>query len=103
IPRVVTLPNGQERWKMEGKYLATVGNAAVAGRSREERHLEPANYAHMRKGCYDVHARIDDMNVNGVLASLNFGTLPGFAGELFLKGENKALMLDLVRAYNDWH
>jgi len=57
----------------------------------------------MRKGCYDVHARIDDMNVNGVLASLNFATLPGFAGELFLKGQNKELMLDLVRAYNDWH
>src|SRR5262249_8643300 len=44
-----------------------------------------------------------DMNVNGVLASLNFATLPGFAGELFLKGKNKELMLDLVRAYNDWH
>jgi len=41
IPRVVTMPNGQERWRIEGKYLATVGNAAVAGRSREERHLEP--------------------------------------------------------------
>jgi predicted TIM-barrel fold metal-dependent hydrolase len=102
-PKVVTLPNGQERWTVEGKLLATVGSSAVAGRSREERHLEPANYAHMRKGCYDVDARVDDQNANGVLASANFATLPGFSGELFLKGNDKDLMLACVRAYNDWH
>jgi predicted TIM-barrel fold metal-dependent hydrolase len=102
-PKVVTLKNGEERWLFEGKLMGTVGASAVAGRSRDELHLEPANFAQLRKGCYDVHARVEDMSANGVLSSLNFATLPGFAGELFLKGQDRQLMRVLTQAYNDWH
>ncbi|MET0985393.1 MAG: amidohydrolase family protein [Steroidobacteraceae bacterium] len=102
-PKVITLANGEERWIFEGKQLGTVGAAAVAGRSREERHLEPANYSQLRKGCYDVHARVEDMSANGVLSSLCFATLTGFCGEVFLKGQDKQLMEALIQAYNDWH
>ncbi|MGE0387466.1 MAG: amidohydrolase family protein [Gammaproteobacteria bacterium] len=102
-PKVVTLPDGAERWVFEGRMMATVGSAAVSGRSREERCLEAANFSHMRAGCYDPRARCDDMSANGVLTSLCFGTLTGFAGELFHKGQDKALMHVLLQAYNDWH
>lgn len=102
-PKVITLENGQERWVLEGKLRATVGSSAVAGRSREERHLEPANFSHIRKGCYDADARVDDQNANGVLASTNFSTFAGFAGEQFLRGEDMDLMHACVQAYNDWH
>ena len=43
------------------------------------------------------------MNANGTFMSLNFGALPGFAGEKFAKGNDMDLMLAIVRAYNDWH
>jgi predicted TIM-barrel fold metal-dependent hydrolase len=102
-PRVARFANGDERWMVEGKAWAGVGPAAVAGRRREELGDEPTRYGEVRKGCWDVDARIDDMNANGTLMSINFATLPGFAGEKFAAGKDKALMLALVRAYNDWH
>ena len=43
----------------------------------------PLAFAQMRPGCYDIHERIRDMNVNGVLGSLNFPSIAGFAGQLF--------------------
>jgi predicted TIM-barrel fold metal-dependent hydrolase len=102
-PKVMTNDRGEQRWTVEGKVLGVVGAAAVAGRARDELHFEPANYDQIRQGTYDVHARIDDMNANGVLTSTNFATMAGFSGEAFLVGRDKALMHAIVRAYNDWH
>jgi predicted TIM-barrel fold metal-dependent hydrolase len=104
-PKMITLKDGTERWTFGGKIMATIGSSAVVGRSREERHLEPSNLDQLRKGCWDVNARVDDMSANGVLAGVNFGTLTGFAGELFVGGAkaDPAAALALVQAYNDWH
>jgi predicted TIM-barrel fold metal-dependent hydrolase len=102
-PRVARFANGDERWVIEGKALAGVGPAAVCGRNRDELGDEPTRYVDIRKGTFDVAARIEDMNANGVLASLNFPSLPGFSGEKFVSGKDKALMLALIQAYNDWH
>jgi predicted TIM-barrel fold metal-dependent hydrolase len=43
------------------------------------------------------------MNVNGIAASLNFGSFPGFDGGVFVKVPNKVQALQHLRAYNDWH
>ena len=102
-PRVAKFANGDERWIVEGKAWAGVGSAAVAGRKREELGDEPSRYGEVRRGCWDVDARIDDMNANGTLASVNFSSLFGFSGEKLVGGTDKDLMLALVRAYNDWH
>ena len=56
-----------------------------------------------RKGTYDVHARVEDMNADGLLASLNFGAFVGFDGSFFLRSKDLRLALAMVRAYNDWH
>lgn len=102
-PRVAKFANGDERWMVEGKAWAGVGPAAVAGRRREELGDEPTRYAEVREGCWDVDARIGDMDANGTLMSLNFASLPGFAGEKFMNGKDMGLMLALIRSYNDWH
>src|SRR3546814_16131940 len=49
--------------------------------------------------------RVDDMNANGVLASLNFPTMPQFAGGTFVGMAQKAPEEALLacRAWNDWH
>jgi predicted TIM-barrel fold metal-dependent hydrolase len=57
----------------------------------------------MRLGSYDVHARIDDMNANGVFASMNFASFPGFDGARFRAMQDKDLALATIQAYNDWH
>jgi len=57
----------------------------------------------LRKGCYDVDARIGDMNINGIAASLNFPSFAGMSGGLFINAEDKTQALIHMRAYNDWH
>ena len=59
----------------------------------------------MRRGAWDIHARIADMDVNGIYASLNFPSfLPGFAGQrMQTTTKDPELALAAVRAWNDWH
>lgn len=102
-PKVVTYTNGEQRWVFEGRMIPTIAASAVAGRKREELGAEASRYSELRKSYYDASARVDDMNANGMLASLNFPTLVGFAGEVLLRGKDKDCMLALVKAYNDWH
>src|ERR1700677_3235845 len=59
-------------WQIEDRKLRSVANASVAGRPPWEYGLEPTSYNQLRKGCYDVHARIDDMNLCGYVAAMCF-------------------------------
>ena len=102
-PTLTTLPNGMQTWFFEGTPLPTVGLNAVAGRIPEEYGLDPLSMAEMRPGCFDIDERIRDMNVNGVLGSLNFPSLTGFCGQLFMTCPDADIALELLQAYNDWH
>jgi predicted TIM-barrel fold metal-dependent hydrolase len=95
--------NGADYWLYEGRRVGAGGLNAVAGRVKNELGCEPAAFTQMRKGCYDVHARIDDMNANGILASLNFPSVVTFDGGVFYSFENKEHARVLMQAYNDWH
>src|SRR3981081_4391355 len=75
-PRVVPDDSGIEYWHYEDKRIPIEGLAATAGLSREEYSLEPVGYSKMRKGAYDAEARIADMDIDGVLASLSFPSFP---------------------------
>ena len=60
-------------------------------------------YDDMQPGCLDPASRLEDMDQNGVEASLCFpNLLPRFAGQTFLETPDKDLALECVRAYNDW-
>jgi len=102
-PKFGTDENGKSFWTYQGMFMPSVGLNAVVGRPLEEYGMEPNSLEDMRKGVYDVHARIDDMNANGVAASLNFGTCVGFDGGKFHEAPDKGLALKHLRAYNDWH
>jgi hypothetical protein len=69
----------------------------------EEYGVEPTAMAQLRPGNYDVHARIDDMNVNGIAASLNFGSCMVMDGRVALHAQDKDLSLVHLKAWNDWH
>ena len=102
-PKFNTDENGKSYWTYQGMYMPSVGLNAVVGRPLEEYGMEPNSLEEMRKGVYNVDARIGDMNANGVAASLNFGTCVGFDGGRFHKAADKDLALKHLRAYNDWH
>jgi predicted TIM-barrel fold metal-dependent hydrolase len=102
-PYVTKLANGRDVWMFEGKPMPNVGLNAVAGRAPEEYGVDATSFDQMRPGCYDIHERVRDMDVNGVLGSLNFPSLAGFTGQLFYTCDDKEIALELLRAYNDWH
>ncbi len=102
-PRVVRKKDGCDVWLFEGAQIPNIGLNAVAGRPREEYGVEPTSYDQLRRATWDVDARIDDMNANGVLASMCFPSFPSFAGQLWANCEDKELALVMLRAYNDWH
>ncbi|QQD17196.1 amidohydrolase family protein [Spongiibacter nanhainus] len=102
-PKFCTDENGKSYWTYQGMFMPSVGLNAVVGRPPEEYGMEPTSLEEMRKGVYDVDARVDDMNANGIAASLNFGTAVGFDGGRFHKAEDKELAKIHLRAYNDWH
>ena len=79
--------DGIAQWQYEEKVLPTRGLWAAAGKTKEEFSPKPISYEDMRPGCYDPVARLDDMNRDGVLASLCFPSLPRFCGQLFYEGK----------------
>lgn len=100
-PRVVRDRAG-EAWMYEDTRNPTLGLMAAAGNDKEEFSPTPLGYDEMRPGCYDSKARLEDMDRDGVLASLTFPTVPRFCGQLFYEGKDKELGLLCVKAYNDW-
>jgi predicted TIM-barrel fold metal-dependent hydrolase len=95
--------NGAQVWVFEGKVSPNIGLSATVGRPREELGLEPNRFEQMRRGCYDVDARVQDMNANGTFASLCFPTIPGIHGSMFSTVPDRECGLAVLRAYNDWH
>ncbi len=102
-PKLVKKKDGSDWWTYGDFVLPNVGLNAVVGRPKEEYGMEPQNYEEIRKANYDIHARIDDMNANGVLSSLCFGTVCGFAGDMFSNNGDRKTSLRMIQAYNDWH
>jgi len=102
-PKLKTTEAGTNYWEYNGIQIPSVGLNAVVGRPPEEYGMEPTSFAQLREGCYDVHARIRDMNVNGIAASLNFPSFTGLDGGLFYAAPDKATGLRHLQAYNDWH
>ncbi len=102
-PKLIRKDDGTDVWAFQGFEVPNIGLNAVAGRPKEEYGIDPTSFDEIRDGCFDVEKRILDMNANGVLGSLNFPSLPGFAGRLFGALDDKDTSVVLTQAYNDWH
>lgn len=104
-PKVVELDDGREVWEFEGKRFPNIGFNAVVGRPLMEASFESTRFDEMRRGSWDIHARIHDMDIDGVYASLNFpSALLGFSGQrLQRETDDPELALAVVRAVNQWH
>jgi hypothetical protein len=103
-PKVVESDDGRQVWRYEDREYPNIGLNAVIGRPHEEWSMEAARFDEMRRGCWDIDARIADMDLAGIWASLNFPSLiAGFAGTVFWKSDDLELGLATLRAWNDWH
>lgn len=98
-------PEGKEVdvWVYEDVKVATTMTAAAAGYDLDDISVEVMTFDEMRPGCYDPEARIEDMDVAGIEASVCFPNMfVRFCGQRFLHGEDKDLALLCVQAYNDF-
>ena len=74
-----------------------------AGRRRTGAWTRPASRT-CGRAAYDIDARVADMDINGVWASLCFPSLvAGFCGSVFMRSDDPELGLACLRAWNDWH
>ncbi|OHV67066.1 amidohydrolase family protein [Pseudofrankia sp. BMG5.36] len=101
-PHVVTDSGGVDRWVYQGKTVGVSGLNAVVSWPAEEWGRDPAGFAEMRPGVYDIHERVRDMDRNGILASMCFPTFAGFSAG-HLNHHKTDLTVIMIRAYNDWH
>jgi predicted TIM-barrel fold metal-dependent hydrolase len=102
-PVIVETKKGHQLWEFEGQKYSQVAMNAQAGRSLDQITLEPSRFDEIRPGCFDIDARIRDMDLNGVWASLNFPSMiTGFCGRVFSQAEDPELGLACTRAWNDW-
>jgi predicted TIM-barrel fold metal-dependent hydrolase len=95
-------PLKADTWVYEDTIYTHKRMVAAVGYPRDEMTMTPITYDDMRPGCYDPKARLEDMDVNGVEASLCYPTFPRFCGQTFSEGKDKDLGLACVAAYNDW-
>ena len=89
-------------WFYEDQRASLKRLIAAAGYPAEEIGMQGITYDEMRPGCWQPKARVEDMDVNHVEASLCFPNYPRFCGQIFLKGKDKELAKLCVEAYNDW-
>jgi predicted TIM-barrel fold metal-dependent hydrolase len=103
-PRLVTAVDGEQSWHFDGGVIPHGGLSAFAGRRFGSfQHGDIHHFDEMRPGCYDIDARVADMNINGVWASLNFPShITGFCGRVYSGCSDPELGYVTTRAWNDW-
>ena len=100
-PRFVIDENGKERLKVEGKLLGNprgIGSLGAVGVRQGAVKLDTLKYAEGKKGGFDPHARIVDMDADGIDAAFLYPSLGLFAGAV----EDPELAASMCRAYNRW-
>ena len=89
-------------WIFEDLVYINKRHVAAVGFDRDDMSMSPITYDEMRPGCYDPKARLEDMDLNWVEASLCFPTMPRFCGQTFTEATDRDLALLCVKAYNDY-
>ncbi len=89
-------------WVYEDLVYIHKRHVAAVGYDRDDMTMTPMTYDEMRPGCYEPKARVDDMELNWVEASLSFPSFPRFCGQTFLEAKDRELAEACVYAYNDW-
>ena len=99
-PRYIETAEGAF-WDIDGDRYPFAGLAASAGIPLEERRAG-MTWDFIRPGCYDPIERVKDMDIDGVLASLCFPSVPGFGGTKLNKLADRDLAFACIQAYNDF-
>ncbi len=99
-PQLFVDTDGKERLRLEGKVLGGPTGLGAVGAigARQGKASINITYLEGRKGGFDPHARIPDMDLDGIDAAFLYPSLGLFAGAV----EDPQLAAALCRAYNRW-
>src|SRR3954465_6958747 len=100
-PRVVIDENGKERLSVEDKLLGNprgIGSLGAVGVRQGAVKLDSLKYAEGKKGGFAPHARIVELDADGIDAGFLYPSLGLFAGAV----EDPELAAAMCRAYNPW-
>lgn len=95
--------DGRPAWVIGDKPHFFTGMDGAANRPISQWRSMKMRLEDYRRSVYDTDARVLDMDLNGVWASMCFPTITwGFAGTTFARMEGPEVGKACVRAYNDW-
>jgi predicted TIM-barrel fold metal-dependent hydrolase len=100
-PRLVVDRDGKQRLVIEEQVLGSQAGLGGAGGVGARQGVVAANtmeYREGKKGGFDPHARIPDMDLDGIDAAFLYPTLGLFAGGV----RDPGLAAAICRAYNRW-
>lgn len=100
VPQLVVDTDGKERLLIEGRILGGARGLGFAGAIGARQGAAPVDikYVEGRKGGFDPHARIPDMEVDSIDAAFLYPTLGLFSGAV----QDPQLAAAMCRAYNRW-
>jgi predicted TIM-barrel fold metal-dependent hydrolase len=102
-PHVVTDDDDVPYWQIEDVRMPVVILNGAVGRPISEWDTSPQRFDEFRPGVMDLTARLADMDLCGIWASLCFpSSIWGFTGSVLSQLRDQAVGLAAVRAYNDW-
>ena len=102
-PRIVKDDNGVDCWQFPDERVSINGGNVMRCWKPEHMYAGAVSFDEVRPGTYDVHARVRDMDIGGIYASLCFPSMVfGFAGWRFVRIKDPELRLACLRAYNQW-
>lgn len=99
-PELIVDTDGKERLRIEGKIYGGARGLGFAGAIGARQGAAPVDikYVEGRKGGFDPHARIPDMDLDSIDAVFLYPTLGLFAGAV----QDSQLAAAMCRAYNRW-
>jgi len=100
VPHVANL-EGKEIWIIGGEPVLPVGITALAGYDGTLPDC-PDTMADLPRGAHTADGRLAYLDAEGIYAQVLYPNVGGFGSAAFLKLEDPALMLECVRAYNDF-
>jgi len=92
---------GEERWVVAGHRLTGVANWAFAG-WHDYPPSHPLRIEDADPAAFDAAHRVRRMDAEGIAAEVIYPNLLGFSSQAFLDLGEPELMLECIRAYNDF-
>lgn len=91
-------------WSIDDQLLPIVSSNALISWSEDQWELGTSTtFDEVMPGAWNIDARVRDMDINGVYASLSFPSMCfGFAGQKLSAVRDATFAKALVMAYNDW-